>query len=483
MAGKQYSLKAILSVTDKISPTLKKVDRGIGKIGRSFSGLSRASKTLASGLALPLAGLGALAGAGGFSLSGVISEFTRLGDSVDDASKKAGISVEALQKLQFAAKRGGMQTEDMTKAMAKLTNTMANALSGKNADAAALFKRLGISLKDANGQVKSGAEVMRGLAEAIKNNTDPTTRIRILTTIFGEQMARNLIPVLENGADGLDKMAAKAEELGIVIDKKTVNQAAHLGDVLDDFGLVVKSLYTKIGAQLAPIIEKLVGKFQDWIVKNKEFIAQRLEQIFDGIAQAIDRVDFTAALDGFLKFIETCFKAIDAVGGIGNVLKGFGLIIGVSLVGDLAKLGKALWGVGVAFQTAFGPWGIAIAAAVAAGVALYENWDTIKEKLAAVWDWVSEKYEKFTNILSHPIDTLRDVMKPKMVEPQTRDPQLGAPALTGMAGAVPDVVDSRMTGDIRVRIVTDEGMHAEVDDIETDGGQIGVEPMTYSFTD
>ncbi len=471
MAGKQYSLKAVLSVSDKISPALKKVDRNIGKIGRSFSAVSRASKVLAKGLALPLAGLGALAGASGFSLTGIIQEFTRLGDTVDDASKKAGVGVESLQKLQFAAKRGGMESEEMTKAMAKLTNTMGNALSGKNADAAALFKRLGISLKDANGQVKSGAEVMRGLAEAVKNNTDPTARLKILTTIFGEQLARNLIPVLEVGADGLDEMAAKAEELGIVIDKKTIDSAAHLGDVLDDFGLVVKSLYTKIGAQLAPIIEKLVAKFQDWIVKNKEFISQRIEKIFAGIAQAIENIDFTKVLDGFLGFIETCFKAVDAVGGIGNILKGFGLIVGISLVGDLARLGKALWSVGVAFQTAFGPWGVAIGAAVAAGVLLYENWDTIKEKLSAVWDWIAEKYEKLTNFLSHPIDTLRGLMQSSP----------SAPAISGMGGAAQVGADSRMTGDIRVKIVTDENARAEVEDIEADGGVIGVEPTQYGL--
>ena len=180
-----------------------------------------------------------------------------------------------------------------------------------------------------------------------------------------------------------------------------------MGDVLGDFGLVIKSLQVRIASQLAPIIEKITLRFQDWIVANKEFIAQRLEKVFDGIAKAIDRIDFTAALDGFLKFIETCFKAIDAVGGIGNVLKGFGVLIGISLAGDLVRLGKALWSVGVAFNSAFGPWGLVIAGAVAAGVALYENWDTIKEKLAAVWDWIAEKYEKLTSFLSNPIDTLR----------------------------------------------------------------------------
>ena len=206
MAGKQYSLKAVLSVTDKLSPALKRVDRGIGKIGRSFAGISRASKSLASSLATPLLSLSALAGAGGFSLTGAISQFTELGKSVNDASKKTGASVEALQKLQFAAKRGGLSTEEMTKAMAKLSSTMGNALSGKSAEAATLFKRLGINLRDANGQIVSSADVMRGLAEAIKRNENPAVRMRILTAIFGEQMARNLIPMLVNGAEGLDEI-------------------------------------------------------------------------------------------------------------------------------------------------------------------------------------------------------------------------------------------------------------------------------------
>ena len=152
-------------------------------------------------------------------------------------------------------------------------------------------------------------------------------------------------------------------------------------------------------------------------------------------------------------------------------MKAFGLIVGVSIVGDLARLGKALWSVGAAFQTAFGPWGVAIGAAVAAGVLLYENWDTIKEKLSAVWDWIAEKYEKLTNFLSHPIDTLRGLMQSSP----------SAPAISGMGGSALGASDSRMTGDIRVRIVTDEGTRAEVDDVEADGGVIGVEPTQYGL--
>lgn len=484
--AKQYSLKAVLSVTDKISPALKQVDRGIGKIGRSFSGLSSVSKSLASGLAAPLASLTALAGVGGFSLGGIISQFTELGGTINDASKKAGVSVEELQKLQFAAQHGGMSAEGMTKALAKLTSTMGGALSGKNKDAAAMFKYLGISLKDADGNIRSSADVMRNLAEAVKNNVNPTARLRILTTMFGDELARQMIPMLAGGAAGLDEMTKQAEKLGIVIDQKTADKASHLGDVLNDFSLVVKSLYTRIAAQLAPVIESVTNRFQDWIVTNKEFIAQRIEKVFDGISKAVDEIDFTAALDGFLKFIEAIGKAIDAVGGIGNVIKVFGLLISVSLIGDLMKLGKALYSVGAAFTAAFGPWGVVAAAAVAAGVAIYENWDTIKTKLFEVWDWITKKYEAFKDAISNPVETIKGWFGGNAAV-QTYAPAMAsapvAPALAAMGGVVPAAQESRMTGDVSVRIITDANSKAEIEEVNATGGRVSAEPVQYSYTD
>ena len=504
--AKQYSLKAVLSVTDKISPALKKVDQGIGKIGRSFGGLSNVSKSLASGLAAPLASLTALAGVGGFSFGGIISQFTELGGTINDASKKAGVTVEELQKLQYAAQHGGISAEGMTKALGKLTSTMGGALSGKNKDAAAMFKHLGISLKDADGNIRSSADVMRNLAEAVKNNVNPTARLRILTTMFGDELAKQMIPMLAGGAAGLDEMTKQAEKLGLVIGQETADKASHLGDVLGDFSLVVKSLYTRIAAQLAPIIENITQRFQDWIVANKDLIAQRLETVFDGIQKAVEKVDFTAVLDGIMGFVNLIAKAVEAVGGIGNVIKAFGLLIGASMLGDLLNLGKALYSVGAAFAAAFGPWGIVAAAAVAAGVAIYENWDTIKAKLFEVWDWITKKYEAFKEALSSPIKAIKETLSgpieaakaavsspvealkglfggPKAVPAYAPAVASAAPALAGMGGVVPSAQESRMTGDVSVRIITDKGARAEVEDVTASGGKVSAEPVQYSYTD
>ena len=81
----------------------------------------------------------------------------------------------------------------------------------------------------------------------------------------------------------------------------------------------------RIAAQLAPIIEKITLKFQNWIVANKEFIAQRVEKIFDGLAKAIDSVDFSSVLDGFYGSSSTQAKPLmlSAVSGMSSRVSGF----------------------------------------------------------------------------------------------------------------------------------------------------------------
>ena len=380
MAGKEYSLKAILSATDRISPVLKKVDSNIGKVGRSFSSFAKASVSLASKLALPLTALG---GVGGFSLKAAVDKFTSLGDSIDKASKRAGVGVESLQKLRYAAGLGGMSADQMDQALSKLTDNMGKAARGENKNLAAIFKRLGISLKDSKGQIRDAADVMRNLAQAVKNNESPAVRMRILTAAFGEELSRRMIPVLEGGAQSLDDMGEQASKLGLVMDQDMVAKSAHLTDTLSIFSQVVDGVSAQVGAALAPTIEGIVSRMQDWVVANKDLIAQRLDGLFDKVSKAIAEVDFEKVVDGVFDFIDGVMEFVDSVGGWENIIKGFGALLGVSLVGDLLSVGKELYGVGAAVTAAFGPWGLLAGAAIGAGIAIWKNWDEILAKFNA----------------------------------------------------------------------------------------------------
>lgn len=93
----------------------------------------------------------------------------------------------------------------------------------------------------------------------------------------------------------------------------------------------------------------------------------------------------------------------------------------------------------------------------------HENRDTIKE----VWDWITEKYEKFTNFLSNPGKVLFG------------SNAVNAPALSAMSGTATSGQDSRMTGDISVRIIADSGVKADVESVNATGGTLSAEPVSY----
>lgn len=510
MAGKEYSLKAILSATDKISPTLKKLDSNWGKLNRSFSSLGKASVSLASKFALPLTVLG---GIGGFSLKSAMDKFTSLGDSIDKASKRAGVSAQSLQKLRYAAGLGGMSAEQMDQALVKLTYNMGKAARGENKELAAIFKRLGVSLKDSKGNIRDAADVMRNLAQAVKNNESPATRLRILTAAVGDDLAKQLIPVLENGAAGLDDVSREAEKLGIVMDQDMVNKSAHLTDTLSIFSQVIDGISASIGASLAPVIENIVKRMQDWLVANKDLITQRLEKIFEKISKAISEIDFESAINGVFDFIDGCFEFVDSIGGWENIIKGFGALIGVSLAANFIGLGKSLYGVGTAFTAAFGPWGWIIAGAIAAGIALWQNWDDIAawfeetfpnlskilsglpdgfslawdnacKNIRKLWDELSETWEKVKKTFSW--EGISSATKKFLGFSDEEDkPKLPASAFTpsqvsdisqGSNGSRAEI-DNRLTVNVRVP----EGWNAEVEKADSNGGTMDAATGNYSI--
>lgn len=82
------------------------------------------------------------------------------------------------------------------------------------------------------------------------------------------------------------------------------------------------------------------------------------------------------------------FKITSFVNGIVDMIAKMGGLIGI-----VSKLGKLITSV-------LNPWTLAIGAAIAIGVLLWKNWDTISEKAKEVWDFVKNKFQEFSNFLT-----------------------------------------------------------------------------------
>ena len=291
--NKVFSLKTVLACQDEISEKLKKVRTNLRSLDRAFDRVSRSAGDVASKVFAPLMAVG---GAGLFSVASSVQTFIELGDAIDKASQRAGVGTGALQKLRFAAKLSGMDAEEMDRALSKLSGEMGKAASGENKKLPQLFSDLGVSWKDAKGHVKDSATVFRELSEAIKVNENPAARLQILTDVFGDKLAARLIPLMKDGAAGLDEMSKKAEELGIVVSSDDVKAAAELGDTMDIFHMSLSALQTTIGARLAPVIKRVVERLEDVIGRNKELISQKIAEAVQAFSDALERVPWDTVI-------------------------------------------------------------------------------------------------------------------------------------------------------------------------------------------
>lgn len=367
-AGKEYQIKTVLSLRDQLSKPLAGIRKEFQKLDKSVKHVGHDAGRLGSMLAKPLA---LITGGGLAGIGAAVHTFSSLGDSIDKAAQRAGIGAVAMQKLQYAAGLGGSSAEEMEHALIKLGQQMNLVATGQAKDFGALMKHLGIPLKDANGKMRSSADIMRQLAEAMKNNTDQAARLQIATLAFGKSGA-GLIPVLSGGAKALDQMGDRAEKLGLILDEDAIKAAAEFNDQMSELQQLVKVTAAKIGGALAPVLQELIPVMEKLINDNRELF-----------------------IEGIKNAIRTVGEAIEAVGGFKNILMAVGVVIGASVVGKVASLvmsimsvGKALMGLSKVMWlfAASNPVTASIVAITTAIAALIAYKDEIFGFLGNLWD-------------------------------------------------------------------------------------------------
>jgi phage-related protein len=145
----------------------------------------------------------------------------------------------------------------------------------------------------------------------------------------------------------------------------------------------------EIGAILLPAVADLVSWMQDNLMpKIQQFI------------------DFMKEHPQIAKFALAFTLIIAALGPVLVVIGSF-----LSIIGNIILIAPVL---GAAFSLLAGPVGIvvgAIAAAIAIGVALYKNWDTIKEKASAAWNAVKAAIMKPVTEIKTRVQTNFNTLK------------------------------------------------------------------------
>ena len=307
-------------------------------------------------------------------LVGAVAVTLEAAGAATEGAAKLGITTEQYQELAYAAAQAGVPMETLSEAMAKQTLLAQKAADGDKA-AAEAFAALGVSVTDANGQMKSSAQIMAETADALAAIEDPTKRAAAASAIYGESAAK-LLPLLGEGSGAMASMAAEARALGMVLSAEDVAAADTLGDSFDSLLGVVKGLAFAVGTTLVPYLQDAVDWVLDWTKANGQLVRNGIGALVTVLGTLVrilvSALDFVDRVVDATVGWETVLYAATAITVAWAAAVSVLLLAVTALVGVLAvALGGA-----VALAAALNPMTYimgAVAAAVAGFVLVIED--------------------------------------------------------------------------------------------------------------
>ncbi len=204
-------------------------------------------------------------------------------------SQKVGISTEAIAGLASAANKAGVDTESFQTAMVKLSKSVADAANGGK-QSAAQYAALGISLKDANGNIKTSDTLLKELADKFAGYKDGVAKTADAVAIFGKAGA-NMIPLLNGGSAAIQKQIDLVNSLGASFTKEGSAQAEKFNDTLKDLEIVSKGVGNTIATAVLPALNQLADEALKFFTSNtwKQWLAD-ISAAFITLAEHVDDI-------------------------------------------------------------------------------------------------------------------------------------------------------------------------------------------------
>lgn len=202
----------------------------------------------------------AAAAAAGVALSRAMGDAINRFDDMGKTAQKVGLSVEALSRLEYAARLSDVSLETLSTSLTRLSNNLGQVAQGSKGPAASALAALGIAATDATGKLRASDEVLADIAERFVRMEDGTTKTALAVQLFGRSGAE-LIPLLNSGRDGLKEMADEADRLGITLDTQATKNAEIFNDNITRVNAAVEGVVNTITTAALPVLTYLSEKF------------------------------------------------------------------------------------------------------------------------------------------------------------------------------------------------------------------------------
>lgn len=221
-------------------------------------------------------------------------------DSLITMSEQTGVSVDTLQKWDYAARFIDVDTETMAKALAKVTKAQGNAIKN-GTDYVTMLDGQVIALKDANGQYKTTEEVFYNMVDSLGKIADETTRDAAAQELFGKSF-QELKPLINAGSEGLKALGQEAEDAGLILSGDAVTSLGKFDDEMERFSATISTAGKQLAVSFLPATQK--------VAENMTELAQTITK---SLADGFQEGDVDTILDALFEKLSTGLNKIEMI--------------------------------------------------------------------------------------------------------------------------------------------------------------------------
>lgn len=262
------ALEEAQAPTDELAEKTKALEANSGKLGDTVTNMAdkigivlpEGAKKATDALNLVDASTIALVGTSVKLVKGLMDcsvAAAKNADNLITLSSQTGLSVERLQELQYASELVDVSIDQIADALKSMIGTMKDASAGTG-DAAEAYKRLGVRVTDAQGNLRDSNEVFEQVIRRLSEVKNPTERAALAMKIFGEEAGR-LNPLIEDGGKKLKQLSKEAHDMGYVMSDETVSSLGELDDAMQRFDNTSEAVKNQMALALLPVLTSVLN--------------------------------------------------------------------------------------------------------------------------------------------------------------------------------------------------------------------------------
>jgi hypothetical protein len=233
-------------------------------------------------------------------------DFAKEADAAAKFANATGVNIETYQGLAHAVQLAGGEVTDLNKSLQQVGKRGLEVTQG-NKTMARAFNDIGVNVRDQQGNLKSQDQLLFDIADRFKGMEDGSRKTGLAMQIFGRTGAK-LIPLFNEGSDGIQRYIAEAKKLGIVLTKDQAAAAEKFNDEMLRAKSVLKGLRNMIAVEVLPAMTEQFMAFRKWAVEGNN-----MQRLLQGVKDAAKVAGGALALFVTVKTIKAIRVLVDGL--------------------------------------------------------------------------------------------------------------------------------------------------------------------------